>query len=564
MRINNINKSNFMKRNIPEDDLLSPPDFKKETLNIEKDTIKNKGLSDDEENNIFNQCPNKYTLYIQEDKDKNKKIYTYHKEHGFTYDLRCKDRNCEGRAQYDITDKIIKIKQDCSIGYNEHNYIKEKLFFEKIEKNMVNENEIKEYENQKFYFKYMHLNYPTKNYLDIANDIISKFKINHILYKKTDFNNLIERIKKIKKFEFSKEQSVDAIELEGQKLLIAKATFYVNDGNKIIEKTLRIYGNKLSMNLLHSSDINQYFVDCTYRCVPAGLESANSLLLLIGYNIKYDLYELCCVGVLSHESKDIFSQFYCILKNIYNFQPKILTYDFDLANIGVVKEVFGDGTLSLPCLFHLVNAWWRKASKLNLRKKEFVKDTRALIFNLELLPFMEINNARIFYNKIKEFYNEDYFQEFYDYFENTWLSENEKINTKFDTDLWFYYGKFKFNGSRKYLINDDKFHEYVAFSNNACESVNHLINSFIQTNVKVSIDRFGSIIKILFVRLNCQHEQQKNKEIRIKLKNEISDVLLELIRLGFGNNNKIIKSSDLSKLRKIPDEAEIVKIYESI
>ena len=41
-------------------------------------------------------------------------------------------------------------------------------------------------------------------------------------------------------------------------------------------------------------------------------------------------------------------------------------------------------------------------------------------------------------------------------------------------------------------------------------------------------------------------------------------MLLELIRLGFGNNNKIIKSSDLSKLRKIPYEAEIVKIYESI
>ena len=204
MRINNINKSNFKKRNIPEDDLLPPPDFKKETLNIEKDPIKNKGLSDDEENNIFNQCPNKYTLYIQEDKDKNKKIYTYQKEHGFTYELRCQDRNCEGRAQYDITDKIIKITQDCSIGYNEHNYIKEKLFFEKIEKNMVNENEIKEYENQKFYFNYMHLNYPKKFYLDIADDIISKFKINHILYKKTDFNNLIERIKKIKNLNFQK------------------------------------------------------------------------------------------------------------------------------------------------------------------------------------------------------------------------------------------------------------------------------------------------------------------------------------------------------------------------
>ena len=76
---------------------------------------------------------------------------------------------------------------------------------------------------------------------------------------------------------------------------------------------------------------------------------------MIGYNIKYDLYELCCIGVLSHESKDIYNQFYSTLKNLYNFKPKLLTYDFDLANIAAVKEVFGDETLSIPCLFHLVN-----------------------------------------------------------------------------------------------------------------------------------------------------------------------------------------------------------------
>ena len=49
MGINNINKSNLINRNIPENDLLPPPDFKKESLNMKKDRIKNKGLSDDEE-----------------------------------------------------------------------------------------------------------------------------------------------------------------------------------------------------------------------------------------------------------------------------------------------------------------------------------------------------------------------------------------------------------------------------------------------------------------------------------------------------------------------------------
>ena len=70
------------------------------------------------------------------------------------------------------------------------------------------------------------------------------------------------------------------------------------------------------MNLLHINDINQYFINCIYLCVPTRLESTNSLLLLIGYSIKFDLYELCCIGVLSHESKDIYNQFYSTLKNL--------------------------------------------------------------------------------------------------------------------------------------------------------------------------------------------------------------------------------------------------------
>ena len=67
----------------------------------------------------------------------------------------------------------------------------------------------------------------------------------------------------------------------------------------------------------------------------------------------------------------------------------------------------------------------------------------------------------------------------------------------------------------------------------------------------------------MFIWLNFEHEQKINHETKLKLKNEISDVLLELIKLGFGTNDKIIKSSDVEKLRKIPDENEIIRVYKS-
>ena len=120
-----------------------------------------------------------------------------------------------------------------------------------------------------------------------------------------------------------------------------------------------------------------------------------------------------------------------------------------MANIAAVKEIFENETLSIPCLFHLINSWWRKASKRNLRKKEYVINIRALIFNLEIIPFLTLNYAKTFYTKIKNYYNEECYQEFYQYFEFTWLPIEDKANSKFGTDLWFYIRKFNFNGSRK-------------------------------------------------------------------------------------------------------------------
>ena len=53
----------------------------------------------------------------------------------------------------------------------------------------------------------------------------------------------------------------------------------------------------------------------------------------------------------------------------------------------------------------------------------------------------------------------------------------------------------------KKLINDPILNEYVFGSNNACESLNNLINNFIQINSKVDLDKFETIIKTLFIRL---------------------------------------------------------------
>jgi len=53
------------------------------------------------------------------------------------------------------------------------------------------------------------------------------------------------------------------------------------------------------------------------------------------------------------------------------------------------------------------------------------------------------------------------------------------------------------------LISDCLLEEYIFITNNCCESLNDLMNDFIQINARVDIDRFETIIKTLFIRLEC-------------------------------------------------------------
>ena len=70
------------------------------------------------------------------------------------------------------------------------------------------------------------------------------------------------------------------------------------------------------MKKLYSKEIEQYFTDCTYRCIPNELSGSNALLVLMGYNYKYDKFELVLIALLSHEDCDIFTGFNNFLKNI--------------------------------------------------------------------------------------------------------------------------------------------------------------------------------------------------------------------------------------------------------
>ena len=116
--------------------------------------------------------------------------------------------------------------------------------------------------------------------------------------------------------------------------------------------------------------------------------------------------------------------------------------------------------------------------------------TKCLIFNLEFLAFMDFDSAKEYYNLIKtEFPDTDEnLSKYYNYFENIWFPLDGNNEVRYTFKLWSYKNKFEFKGTKKNLINEDKLKDYIFFTNNACESFNHLMNSCLTYNTNVSYE----------------------------------------------------------------------------
>ena len=184
---------------------------KKENLDnrfeINEDTIS-------EDNNKINNLDNSHPyIFFIKDEEENEKSYTYHRTYKEYYHLRCTDRKCLGTAKYNIANGKIEINTKCSIKYDEHSYIKEKLIQKKIIEDKLENKDIEgDMHIQEIFFKYMNSIQPNLNYYDIALYMHEKYEVKIIIYSKTQFINYKNRNKKDIKYHEAREHMLDNIE----------------------------------------------------------------------------------------------------------------------------------------------------------------------------------------------------------------------------------------------------------------------------------------------------------------------------------------------------------------
>jgi hypothetical protein len=113
---------------------------------------------------------------------------------------------------------------------------------------------------------------------------------------------------------------------------------------------IRIIATTKMLQDLSDKNIDQYFTDGTYKCVPKSIDYA-VLVICMGLNVTKSLKKLCFLALLENEEAETYQKLYKILKFEYNFEPKYINVDFQQSNINALKIEF-QNTIIIPCFFH--------------------------------------------------------------------------------------------------------------------------------------------------------------------------------------------------------------------
>ena len=143
------------------------------------------------------------------------------------------------------------------------------------------------------------------------------------------------------------------------------------------------------LNNLNNANIEQYFMDGTYKIVP-NFGNFKTMVTLLVYNKEINAFVQCCYTLLTDETENIYEKFLHLLKINYNFIPKYLIIDFSKSEENAIKQIYENETKIIFCFFHFVQCLWRRINKIDLRKKEYIKVSKSLIFIIKLFAFINI------------------------------------------------------------------------------------------------------------------------------------------------------------------------------
>ena len=173
---------------------------------------------------------------------------------------------------------------------------------------------------------------------------------------------------------------------------------YINNNNeKIIKNLFIILTKEITINLLNN-EIEQFFGDATYHCIPPTVK-IYKFFIISGFNMKLNKINICCYCLIPDEKFSTYNKLFSILKDTYKFNPKIFNLDFCISISKALKDNFPN-CLQIKCYFHFVKCIYTKCKKSGYLNKERANKTNELIFNIKAMAFIDPKFLKKFYDKI--------------------------------------------------------------------------------------------------------------------------------------------------------------------
>ena len=105
--------------------------------------------------------------------------------------------------------------------------------------------------------------------------------------------------------------------------------------------------------------------------------------------------------------------------------------DFNTAQIKAINTIFPEYKLN-TCFFHFSQAIWKNFRKYDLTGKGTYKTNSELLFNIQLMNFMDREKIDKFFKDIKKQFKDKKYDNFFKYFTRTWLG------TRYPKNIWNY------------------------------------------------------------------------------------------------------------------------------
>ena len=193
----------------------------------------------------------------------------------------------------------IELTNECNINYEDHKYRKKEIIWYKIKNNLATEEDMKEIEYQKMIYLYRWLICPIRSHASITCELINNFKISSKI-NYTTFQNIKRDYNKLTINNKTKIEILDNIQYLEENLMKLKLSFY-DKKNKFNE--IRIFATNEMLNNLADKNVNQYFMDGTYKIVP-NIGNFATLVTLLGYNKIKNTFVQCCFSLLTDETQN--------------------------------------------------------------------------------------------------------------------------------------------------------------------------------------------------------------------------------------------------------------------